>query len=457
MKQPSPAPTNSSRGPLRKALGAGAWGLYQLAFGTSLVLTAPWILIRRGGHYRDTVLPRLGRVPQAPKAGNLWLHAVSVGEVGVAATLVAALPEALPLVVTTITPTGQQRARSSLGGRATVTYFPFELGFAIRRFFRRLRPAALVLVEGDLWPMVLRAAQHRRLPVTVVNGRVSDRSFRRMERLRKVLGPLFRGVQRFGVQTAEDRRRLVQLGVAEERVTVTGNLKYETPEPPALPELEALVRGLAGKRQVLLAGSTMAGEEEQVLDAFQHLGAERALLVLAPRHPERWDEVFRLLGQRGVQAARRSTLGDETGSDIAIDIEGPAVLLLDSLGELAALYRIADAAFIGGTLVPTGGHNPLEPARFGIATAVGPSMENFREMAQHFDAAHAWERVDDARALGEAWDRWLSQPQLAADVGERARDLVAANRGAVAKTLDLLRPVLEQAGLNAGTVREDAS
>ncbi|MDY7091746.1 MAG: 3-deoxy-D-manno-octulosonic acid transferase [Acidobacteriota bacterium] len=450
MKQPSPSPVDSQRGPLRKALGAGAWGLYQLAFGASLVLTAPWILIRRGGHYRDTVLPRLGRVPEAPRDHNLWLHAVSVGEVGVAATLVAALPEKLPLVVTTITPTGQQRARSSLGGRATVTYFPFELGFAIRRFFHRLRPAALVLVEGDLWPLVLRTAQHRRLPVTVVNGRVSDRSFRRMERLRKLLGPLFRGVQRFGVQTAEDRRRLVQLGVAKERVTVTGNLKYETPEPPTMPKLEALVRALAGERRVLLAGSTMAGEEEQVLDAFQHLGAERALLVLAPRHPERWDEVFRLLRQRGVEAARRSALNDDSAEPGA-----PAVLLLDSLGELAALYRIADAAFIGGTLVPTGGHNPLEPARFGIATAVGPSMENFREMAQHFDAAHAWERVADARALGETWDRWLSQPQLAADVGGRARDLVAANRGAVAKTLELLRPMLEQAGFDAGGAEEE--
>jgi 3-deoxy-D-manno-octulosonic-acid transferase len=436
---------------LSAALSAGAWGLYQLAFGATLVLTAPWILIRRGGHYRDTILPRLGRVPQAPQGHNLWLHAVSVGEVGVAATLVGALPEQLPLVVTTITPTGQQRARSSLGRRATVTYFPFELGFAIRRFFRRLRPAALVLVEGDLWPLVLRTAQRRKLPVTVVNGRVSDRSFRRMERLRKLLGPLFRGVQRFGVQTAEDRRRLVQLGVAEENVTVTGNLKYETPEPPELPELEALVRKLAGERQVLLAGSTMAGEEEQVLEAFEHLGADRALLVLAPRHPERWDEVFRLLGQRGVAARRRSTL--DLGSEPPE--EAPAVLLLDSLGELAALYRIADAAFIGGTLVPTGGHNPLEPARFGIATAVGSSMENFREMAQHFDAAHAWARVADAHSLGETWDRWLSQPQLAADVGDRARELVAANRGAVAKTLDLLRPMLEQAGFDTGPIQED--
>ncbi|MCB1058487.1 MAG: 3-deoxy-D-manno-octulosonic acid transferase [Acidobacteria bacterium] len=426
---------------MKRLVSRLAWSGYQLALGGALVLTAPWVLLRRGGHYRRTILPRLGRVPEAPVPGGLWIHAVSVGEVMVAATLAQALPETLPLVVTTVTPTGQARAQASLGRRATVTYLPFELGFAVERFFRRLAPAALVLVEGDLWPLVLERTARRRLPVTVVNGRVSDRSFRRMTRLRRLLGgllgPLFTHVGRFGMQTAEDRRRLIELGVSPAKVAVTGNLKYESPEPAANTELEAQLRRLAGDRPLLVAGSTMAGEEEAVLDALEVAGGgEAALLVVAPRHPERWDEVARLLDKRGIAFLRRSGWTSPGSSP------RPAVVLLDSLGELAGLYRIAAAAFIGGTLVATGGHNPLEPARFAVATAVGPSMENFREMAEHFDRAEAWARVGDAAALGETWRRWLEEPSEAAAVGRRAQALVEANRGSLERTLKLLEPLL---------------
>jgi len=369
------------------------------------------------------------------------VQAVSVGEVGVAATLTRALPPTLPLLVTTVTPTGQAQARAVFSGggaghAAAVAYLPFELGFAVRRFFARFAPRALVLVEGDLWPLVLREARRRRLPVVVVNGRVSDRSFRRMRRVKPLLGPLLSGVDRFGVQTAEDREKLLQLGVPAERIAVTGNLKYESPEPERRPALEEGITRLAAGRPVLLAGSTMAGEEEQVLDAFAHLGGgARALLLLAPRHPERWDEVDRLLTARGLARVRRSHLED--GGE-------PAVLLLDSLGELAGLYALAAAAFVGGTLVSTGGHNPLEPARFGVPTAVGPAMHNFRDMAERFDQAGAWRRVRDAAGLAAAWSGWLADPAAAREVGERARQLVEANRGAAAATLALLQPMLEQ-------------
>jgi 3-deoxy-D-manno-octulosonic-acid transferase len=365
-----------------------------------------------------------------------------VGEVGVAATLARALPATLPLVVTTVTPTGQARARSAFAGRAAVAYLPFELGFAVRRFFARFAPCALVLVEGDLWPLVLREARRRGLPILVVNGRVSDRSFRRLRRLRPFLGPLLLRVDRFGVQTGEDREKLLRLGVSPERVTVTGNLKYESPEPERRPALEAEVTRLAAGRPLLLAGSTMAGEEEPVLDAFTRIGGgERALLLLAPRHPERWDEVDRLLAARGLTRVRRSGLGG-----LADAPERPAVLLLDSLGELAGLYSQAAVAFVGGTLVPTGGHNPLEPARFGVPTAVGPAMDNFRDMAERFDEAGAWRRVADAAGLADAWSGWLADPAAARAVGERARKLVEDNRGALAATLALLRPVLQKIG-----------
>jgi 3-deoxy-D-manno-octulosonic-acid transferase len=414
-------------------------GLYQLAIGATLLAAGPFLLARRGGHYLPTLPGRLGRADGPPPApGALWLHAVSVGEVGVAATLARALPPEIPLLVTTITPTGQERARAAFAGRAEVAYLPFDLGFAVRRFFRRHQPRALVLVEGDYWPLVLREARRRGLPIAVINGRVGDRGFRRMRRLRRLLGPLFSGVGRFGVQSGEDRDRLLALGVEPGRVAVTGNLKYESPEPARKPELEAALRTLAGGRPILLAGSTMAGEEAMVLDAFHHIDDGRALLVLAPRHPERWNEVEALLRSRGEDFVRRTALAPSPSGSSG----SPAVLLLDSLGELAGLYRLAAAAFIGGTLAPTGGHNPLEAARFGVPLAVGPSMHNFREMAEAFDRAGAWRRVADAGELGAAWREWLESPDAAREVGGRALRLVEENRGALARTLEMLEEVI---------------
>ncbi|HSF40552.1 MAG TPA: glycosyltransferase N-terminal domain-containing protein [Thermoanaerobaculia bacterium] len=421
------------------------WGLYQLALGAALLVAGPFLLVRRGSHYLPTLSGRLGPGKgESGRTGALWLHAVSVGEAGVAATLARGLPADLPLLVTTVTPTGQARARAAFADRADVSYLPFDLGFAVSRFFSRFAPAALVLVEGDYWPLLLRQARRRGLPVAVVNGRVGDRSFRRMLRLRPLLSPLFSGVDRFGVQSAEDRDRLVRLGVDPGRITVTGNLKYETPEPALKTELEAALRELAGGRPLLLAGSTMAGEEAQVLEAFREIGGgERALLVLAPRHPERWEEVDAFLRARGVDVLRRSRLPGISGRG------RPEAVLLDSLGELAGLYRLAAGSFIGGTLVPTGGHNPLEAARYGVPVAVGPSMHNFREMAEAFDRASAWRRVNGARELADTWRGWLDDPAAAREQGERAAALIEANRGALAKTVEMLAPILEKMGTRA--------
>ncbi len=392
------------------------------------------MLARRGSHYLPTLAGRLGRAGGSrvdPGVPPLWLHAVSVGEAGVAATLARALPAEVPILVTTVTPTGQERALALFRNRGAVAYLPFELGFAVRRFFDRFRPRALVLVEGDYWPLVLSEARRRGLPVAVVNGRVGDRSFARMRRLKPMLGILFSKVDRFGVQSAQDRDRLAALGVPLETITVTGNLKYESPEPAVKPELEERLREIAAGRAILLAGSTMSGEEEQVLDAFDRLGG-RALLVLAPRHPERWDEAWALLKDR--RAVRRSAL-PSTNDDVD-------VVLLDSLGELAGLYRIAAGAFIGGTLAPTGGHNPLEPARFGVPVAVGPSMHNFRDMAERFDQARAWRRVRDSGELAAVWGEWIGDPAAAREQGARGLQLIEENRGAVARTVEMLQPLL---------------
>ena len=440
---------------LGRATGAIAWFLYQGIMAAALLVSAPFILIRRGRHYKETLIPRLGFYPAAesPRSGGrLWVHAVSVGEVGVAATLIGALPQDLPLVVTTVTPTGQGRARKSFQPRAAVTYLPFDFGFSIRRFLQRYRPAAVILTEGDLWPLLLHHLKRRQSPIVVVNGRISDRSFNRMRRLKPFLSPLFRPIAHFAMQTAEDRRRLLALGVEASRATVTGNLKYETPEPPRHRALEGAFETLAAGRPILVAGSTMAGEEEAVLDAFEALGgAPAALLILVPRHPERWNEVAELLRRRGVPAMRRTEIdpGDpRPGGGAAQAV--PGVVLLDSLGELAALYRIATAAFVGGTLVPTGGHNPLEPARFAVPTAVGSSMENFREIAGHFDAAGAWARVGGGGELGETWKGWLDDPARGAEVGRRALELIRGNRGALEETLKVLETIYPAAGRDTG-------
>ncbi len=424
------------------------WILYQVAFALSLALASPFILLRRGRHYLESLPGRLGHyrgaVPEAP----VWLHAVSVGEVGVAATLAAALPEEVPLLVTTVTPAGQDRARATLSERAAVTYLPYELGFAVGRFLDRFSPRALIVLEGDLWPLVLSRVKSRGLPVIVVNGRIGDRSYRRMRRLRRFLGPVLSPVDRFAVQTEEDRRRLVSLGIASSKIIVTGNLKFDSVPPLPCPELESRLRQAAGQRPILVAGSTMRGEEEKVVDAFELLGGgDRALLLLAPRHPERWDEVDALLAGRQLRSQRRSSFEADDPTD---------VVLLDSLGELASIYRLGAAAFIGGTLVATGGHNPLEAARFGVPVVVGPSMENFREIARQFELNKAWKRVADGEELARVWDEWLRDSQAGRVVGGRGAEIVASNQGALARTLTALRPFLKKSipGAVAGAATE---
>ena len=434
------------------------WWIYQIVSALALLAAGPFLLLLRRRHYLPTLRGRLGGGRPAPppphdarpeagtgSPGRFWIHAVSVGEAALAGTLAAKLPPELPLLLTTITPTGQAQASAAaarLGDRAAVAYLPFELGFAIRRFFRRFSPASLVLVEGDFWPLLLRAVRRRGIPTAVVNGRVSDRSFVRLQRFRALALPLFFApIDRFGVQTAVDAERLIALGVPAGRVTVTGNLKFDSPEPPGNPELARRLESLAAGRPILVAGSTMEGEEEQVLAAFRGLAdgdrtaGDRAMLVLAPRHPERFAAVALRVAAEAPGAVRRS----------GPDRERPPVFLLDSIGELAATYRLATAAFVGGTLQPTGGHNPIEAARFGVPVAVGPSMTNFREIAELFDRTGGWARVASAEELGRLWAAWLADPTAARAIGARGQALVAANAGALARTLELLAPLVAAA------------
>lgn len=420
--------------------------LYQVAMALGLLIAAPFLLLSRGRHYLPTLLPRLGmRYPRpgGPSSGAFWVHAVSVGEAGIAATLLRTLRPRGPIVVTTITPTGQAMARQQLDDSSAVTYLPFDLGFAIRRFLAAFEPRALVIVEGDLWPLLLRSVRRRNMPCVVVNGRISDRNFARLRRLVNWIGPLVQPVELFAVQTEVDRQRLLELGVPSDRIQVTGNLKFETAEPKRHLALEAAIATAAGGRPILIAGSTMSGEEAIVLDAFAGLES-RALLVLVPRHPERWEGAAHLVSARRMTLLRRSEMELEAttaGSSLEPPPK-PAVLLLDSLGELAGLYANASAAFIGGTLVNTGGHNPLEAARFGLPIAVGPSMHNFADMASLFDRAVAWQRVDSASELNRCWSAWIDDPESARRLGERAELLVQENRGAMQRTRTALVQVL---------------
>lgn len=422
------------------------WLLYQGAFAAVLPLAAPVLAARRGfSHYRATLRGRLARALPAPAAapGGLWVHAVSVGEVGVAATLLRSWPAERPLTVTTVTPTGQAQARRLFAGRAAVGYLPFDLSFAVRRFFDAVAPKLIVLCEGDYWPLALREARRRGVPVVVVNGRMSDRAFARQRRLGSVNRLFYDPVDLFAMQTAEDRERLLALGVDPAKVVVAGNLKFDALPPSPKPELEAAVLRLAAGRPILVAGSTLEGEEEALLSSLEEIGRGRTLLVLAPRHPERWDAVEKLIRGRGFSCLRRGSLDLHAGP--ASPGAAPEVLLLDSLGELAALYRLGAAAFVGGTLVPKGGHNPIEPAHFGVPVVVGPSMFNFRDIAERFAKAGAWRQVAGPRQLGPALAGLLADPAAAAALGGRARALLEQNRGAAARTLASIDPYLVRA------------
>ncbi len=406
-----------------------------MAFG--LLLAAPFLLLRRGRHYLPTLLPRLGqRYPPPGGAGRraFWVHAVSVGEAGIATTLLDALRPEQPWVLTTITPTGQALARRQLGDRATVTYLPFDLGFAIRSFLESFEPRALVIVEGDLWPLLLRSVRRRKIPCVVVNGRISDRNFRRLKRLVGWIGPLVQPVDLFAVQAEQDRRRLLDLGVEERRILVTGNLKFESPEPESHPELDRALIAAADGRRILIAGSTMEGEDALVLEAFAGLEAQ-AMLILVPRHPERWNPAHDQIVERRLRPLRRSDLILDRATESS---PRPDVVLLDSLGELAGLYAIADGAFIGGSLVDTGGHNPLEAARFALPIVVGPSMHNFADIAALFDGADAWRRVGSTEELRSCWKSWVVDPASSKRIGAHARRLVEENRGAMDRTRNAL-------------------
>jgi len=378
---------------------------------------------------------------------GVWLHAVSVGEVQACAPLVSALCRHHPgiaLTVTTFTPTGAARARALFGNLAQVRYVPYDLPGAVRRFFARVQPRLAVIFETELWPNLYHESARRGVPLVLASARISARSLRRYQRL----GALFRDTLSqtavVAAQGPKDAERFRELGADPASTHVTGNIKFDFELPPDIAARGARLRGLyAPERPLWVAGSTHGGGEEQaVLAAHQRVRAAepRALLVLAPRHPPRFAEVAQLLSEAGVSYARRSTAASGT------DLAACQVLLLDSLGELLDFYAAADVAFVGGSLVPVGGHNLLEPAALGVPILTGPNNFNGEEIARLLIARGAAQVVHDASELGARVSALLADGQLRARMGAQGRASVDGNRGALTKLLALIEPLLEERG-----------
>jgi 3-deoxy-D-manno-octulosonic-acid transferase len=426
----------------------------------ALVLGAPYWLARMAtsGRYRAGLRGRLGVVPAALRAGVagkqvVWVHAVSVGEVLAATRLVAELSAALGdgwvVVVSTTTATGQALAKERFGAER-VFFYPLDLGWAARAYLKALRPRMLVLMESELWPRMLVECERAGIPVAVANARVSDRSFARGVRVRGVWGRMLRRVGLFLAQSEEDAGRLVEMGARVERVRAVGNLKYDV-RAPEQSRVAGLIREIAGGRPVIVAGSTvdrMGGgslsEDEIVIQAWN--GALRrdpgALLVLAPRHPERFAEVESVASKFRLQkVSELAAMGAASGDHGSVEI-----LLLDTIGDLAAVYGVADVAFVGGSLVAKGGHNPLEPAQFGVPVVMGPSYENFRDVVERMRAAGGIRIVKDGEDLARTLVELLTDCEAAKAVGERGRGVYEAQAGATERTVRELMGLLHGAG-----------
>ena len=432
--------------------------LYSLATLLTLVVLSPYFVYQALWHnkYVGSLRQRLGYLPLSLNLDgddSIWVHAVSVGEVLAARSLIPELRTRYPrlrLFLSTTTLAGQQLARRSLTNVDGVFYFPFDWTFTVRRTLNRVQPKLFIMIETEIWPNLLRECRRRGIRTVLVNGRISYRSFPRYRLVRPFFRRVLADIDRFCVQGDEASRRLVSLGADPSRITVTGSLKFDALE--AIPTRgrgrERVLRffRVPPGRSVLVAGSTLKGEEEAVVRAFNRLrtggpsmplgagpstspgASANALLVIAARHPERFAEVERLCRQEGLSTIRRTAL--------PIDAEPRAdAVILDTIGELAEVYQIATVVFVGGSLVRAGGHNILEPALFGKPIVFGPHMENFAEIAEAFLANDAAVQVRSDRELEAAIVSLMGDPVRRARLGAAARALVDANRGAREKTL----------------------
>jgi 3-deoxy-D-manno-octulosonic-acid transferase len=450
--------------------------IYSLLLGIAAVVLTPYWLVQglRHGKYFSNLFERLGFSypsfkPGTNRSGAILVHAVSVGEVLSGISLARRLKEAYPerpLVISTTTITGNKLARERMPFADAIIYFPLDWAFCVRRALNAIKPSLVIILETEIWPNFLRQAHRRNIPVLFVSGRISDRSFLRYQKylgafgffLRPFLKRALADSRVFLMQSEKDAERIRSLGAPADRVRASGNLKYDLDLPGPTPVshwLEAEVLR-SGRTPVIVAGSVVATEEPLALIAFGTLQGEypNALLVLAPRKPERFDAAADFIHESRRTFLRRSQLpiqrssngASVSSSDATVIPKNVTVLLLDSIGELASIYRCADGVFVGGSLVPSGGHNILEPAAFGKISVFGPSMENFSEMASRFVSAGAAVQVESPEDAGVAWIELFRDPDRMRAMGETARALVEDSRGATDRALALISEFLNEHG-----------
>jgi len=438
--------------------------LYSFLMSVAAVMMTPYWMVQGLRHkkYFASLTERLGymlqelnRLPK-DKPGAIWIHAVSVGEVLAGVSLARRLKEQYPerqLIISTTTTTGQAVARERMPFADAVIYFPFDWTFSVRCVLDAAKPAIVVILETEIWPNFLRETKRRGIPVIFVSGRISDKSFARYRKFLGVFGfylrPFMRSVLKqpaaFLMQTEKDAQRIRELGAPPQLVKVSGNLKYDQELPAATPLAGWLEEELRqrGRWPVIVAGSVVATEEPLALIAFGVVQGDfpKALLVLAPRKPERFAAAAEFIEESHRKYVRRSELGvpgpgispNGTGKGIG---EEASVLLLDSIGELASLYPLADGVFVGGSLVESGGHNILEPAAFGKVPVFGPSMENFAAIAARFLQEGAAIQVESPEDAGVEWIHLLKSKEKMQKMGEAARELVASSRGTLERAAE---------------------
>ncbi len=416
-----------------------------------LYLAFPLVLLRLlwralgDRRYFERMNERFGfagaRPAVAKKAGGIWIHAVSVGEVNAAAPLVEYLLENYPhkmITVTTMTPTGADRVGKIFAGRVAHRYLPYDYPGAVRRFLATLRPCVGLVMETEIWPNLITRCHRLGVPLLYLNVRLSRRAHRGYRRFRGLIRPALEKIDRFAVQSRLDARRLHRLGAPSAALSVTGSLKFDIEPTPDFGEAARLLRRQLGwERPVWVVGSTHEGEESQILEAFARLRKtfKSLLLVLAPRHPQRANAVFRLCARRGYRTVLRSRGPREVSADTDIH-------LADTLGELPLLIAAGDIAFIGGSLTPVGGHNVLEASAAGIPVVFGRYMFNFAEIADLLLRRDAGIQVMDGGELAEVVERFLADPQLRAHYGKRGKELIAEKRGALEKICAMVDEVL---------------
>ena len=415
--------------------------LYSALLGLFLLVTLPYWLLQmmRHGKYRAGLRQRLGGVPSSLAAHQekrtIWVHAVSVGEVVASSAVVEALQREFPshrVVVSTTTDTGQKLAAHRFG-EENVFHFPLDFAFAIRPYLAALCPELVVVAETEFWPNFLRLAKRSGARIAVINCRISDRSLAGYKRFRFWLPKVLDNVDLFLAQTDEDRRRLIEIGAPESRISVSGNLKFDVAPPTAPPIVASIRENLAqsGAGPVLVCGSTLEDEEGSLLSAFSNILANhpKAMMILAPRHPERFAEVAELVEELGFRLWRRSLWSGES-------LAG-GVFLVDSIGELAALYSLATVAFVGGSLVPRGGHNILEPALYGVPVVTGNHYENFRDIVNYFRERNAV-RVVGVAELPLVFMELIESREARQTLARNALAALESQRGATVRTVDAL-------------------